>query len=102
MPVHPRLPKSSRWRHEAAVNFRELLAARGLDHLTASSAAAAPFPPMLIPAPAAAAAPAAVLPRPASSSDPLGWLALGGALGAAAAGYGAWRLRSRIERLISR
>jgi hypothetical protein len=29
-PVHPRLPLAADWRHEATVNFRELLAARGL------------------------------------------------------------------------
>src|SRR5205085_267041 len=29
-PVHPRLPRSATWRYEAAVNFRELLAASGL------------------------------------------------------------------------
>src|SRR5439155_1257744 len=43
-PVHPRLPRSAMWRHEAAVNFRELLAARGL--LGRSGSAAPLLPPM--------------------------------------------------------
>jgi len=104
IPVHPRLPKASSWRHEAAVNFRELLAARGLENLTASPAAAAPFPPMRIGDQAAAAAPAAaVVPRRSSSSDDvLLWGSAGGALALAVVGAAAWRGRTRLERLISR
>jgi murein DD-endopeptidase MepM/ murein hydrolase activator NlpD len=103
-PVHPRLPKATSWRHEAAVNYRELLAARGLEHLTASSAAAAPFPPMRIAAgaPTAAVVPT-VVPRHASSSDAaLLWGSAAGALVAAALGVAAWRGRGRLEKLISR
>jgi murein DD-endopeptidase MepM/ murein hydrolase activator NlpD len=37
-PVHPLLPLAADWRHEAAVNFTELLAARGLEHHQASPA----------------------------------------------------------------
>ena len=51
-PVHPRLPLAADWRHEAAVNFRELLAARGLtQHASARVVAARALPLPLLHAP---------------------------------------------------
>ena len=58
-PVHPRLPRRTAWRHEAAVNFRELLAARRLVVGTGALPAVARVlrpEPLLAHAPAAAAA----------------------------------------------
>jgi hypothetical protein len=43
LPVHPRLPLSAAWRHEATVNFGELLAARGLVHHPVAAAPTAPL-----------------------------------------------------------
>jgi hypothetical protein len=101
-PVHPHLPNATSWHHEAAVNFRELLAARGLENLTASPAAAAPFPPMRISEIESSAAGPTIVPRRAPSSDAaLLWGSLGAALAAAALGAAAWRGRNWIERLIS-
>ena len=63
-PVHPRLPRAADFRHEATVNFRELLAARGLTRRAATRTVAAPALPLPLlrapdpgPAVVAAAAP---------------------------------------------
>jgi murein DD-endopeptidase MepM/ murein hydrolase activator NlpD len=94
-PVHPRLPRSAMWRHEATVNFRELLAARGLLRPSGSKGpAAALLPP--VPAPDPDPMVAAIAP-PASSSTsgsyPWPGLAAGGACSLMALGFALWRRR---------
>lgn len=93
-PVHPRLPRAAGWRHEAAVNFRELLAARGLDRTGRAVHAAAPVgPPVRAPDPIVAA------PGEPAARGSVGaavWGGLGGGLAAlSAAGVALWWRRSR-------
>ena len=93
-PVHPRLPRAAAWRHEAAVNFRELLAARGL--LRRSGA---PGPAVLLP-PVRALDPmmAAIAPqRGSSGSSSFLWVgvAAGATCSALALGFALWRRRER-------
>jgi murein DD-endopeptidase MepM/ murein hydrolase activator NlpD len=90
-PVHPRLPRSAAWRHEAAVNFRELLAARGLVRRSGVLSAATLRPPVRAADPVFVTE---VAPRHASSNA-LVWIgaaAAGGCL-AAALGFAFWRRR---------
>jgi murein DD-endopeptidase MepM/ murein hydrolase activator NlpD len=92
LPVHPRLPRSALWRHEATVNFRELLAARGL--LGRPGGAAALLPPVraLRPDPMLA-----VISRPqrsaASSGSSWAGVIAGGACSVIALGFALWRRR---------
>jgi len=95
-PVHPRLPRSAMWRHEAAVNFRELLAARGLLRRSSGSQGA----PLLRP-PVRALDPmvAAIAPPQSSSTSsnfPWAGLAAGGACSVVALGLALWRRRLGI------
>jgi murein DD-endopeptidase MepM/ murein hydrolase activator NlpD len=99
-PVHPRLPRAADWRHEATVNFRELLAARGLDH----SSVKAPIVPVralplpLIRAPDPHVVAAAAVPGAGGGSSPAAvWIAAtaAAALGIALLGVAVWRLRRR-------
>jgi murein DD-endopeptidase MepM/ murein hydrolase activator NlpD len=99
-PVHPRLPLSADWRHEAAVNFRELLAARGLTRHAKAAVAAAPALPLPLlrapdPRPAVLATAAAA--AGGGSSSAVVWAAAaGGALVAASLlGFGVWQRRRR-------
>jgi len=94
-PVHPRLPRAAKWRHEAAVNFRELLAARGLVRRGGSSGSFALRPPVRAPDPMVAAS----APPPstsASSGAVWAWVAASGACSALALGFAFWRRRRRL------
>jgi murein DD-endopeptidase MepM/ murein hydrolase activator NlpD len=101
-PVLPPLPHGVFLRSEALTNFRELLAARGLDHPAAPSAAAlaAAFgsPPMVVRLPRVAVVASAVAVHPSSSTS--AWVTAGAevallALGAALAAV-LWRRRHRL------
>jgi murein DD-endopeptidase MepM/ murein hydrolase activator NlpD len=91
-PMHPRLPRSAAWRHEATVNFRELLAARGLLHRSAPTVGEVMVPPVREPRAIVAAAEVSPARR---SSSALAWAgtAAGGAALAAALGVVLWRRR---------
>ena len=92
-PVHPRLPRSAAWRHEAAVNFRELLAARGLDGR--GSPAGTPLlllPPVRAPDPMVAAA---IPAERHSSANVAVWAGASGGSVALALGLAALWLRRR-------
>src|SRR5262249_14936460 len=99
-PVHPRLPRAADWRHEAAVNFRELLAARGLDHVTRVpfvSVHAMPLPLVRAPDPREAVVAASVVTGGGGSSAPAPvWIAATAAalLGVALLGFAVWQLRN--------
>jgi murein DD-endopeptidase MepM/ murein hydrolase activator NlpD len=86
-PVHPRLPLTADWRHEAAVNFRELLAARGLTRQAkadVAAAAALPLPLLRAPDPGPALFATAAAAGGGGASSAAVWAATaGGALIAA-------------------
>jgi murein DD-endopeptidase MepM/ murein hydrolase activator NlpD len=100
-PVHPRLPLAADWRHEATVNFRELLAARGLDHTARAAIVqlpvrAIPLPLVRAPDPRTAVVAASAVTGAGGSSAPtLVWVAATAAavLGVALLGFAAWQLR---------
>jgi murein DD-endopeptidase MepM/ murein hydrolase activator NlpD len=94
-PVHPRLPRAARWRHEAAVNFRELLAARSLVRRGGSLGSSALRPPVRAQDPMMVAAIAP--PRSVSSSSGFvwAWAAAAGACSVLALGFAFWRRRRR-------
>jgi murein DD-endopeptidase MepM/ murein hydrolase activator NlpD len=98
-PVHPRLPRAADWRHEATVNFRELLAARGLHRLSGKAPIvplrALPLPLVRAPDPHVVAAAATPRGGAGSSSPAAVWIAATAAagLGVALLGFAAWQLR---------
>ena len=102
-PVHPGLPRRPNWRYEAAVNFRELLAARGLarrtePHMVAMSVLPVPLVRAPDPRPDVVAAAAVVAPG-GGSSDAFVWgaVAAGGLIAVAFGGFGVWwRRRSSV------
>jgi murein DD-endopeptidase MepM/ murein hydrolase activator NlpD len=97
-PVHPRLPRAADWRHEATVNFRELLAARGLDHTPKApivAIRAIPLPLVRAPDPRAAVVAASVVTGGGGSAPTIVWVAATAAavLGVALLGFAVWQLR---------
>jgi murein DD-endopeptidase MepM/ murein hydrolase activator NlpD len=95
-PVHPRLPLAADWRHEARVNFRELLQARGLARNAAPRPAEpTPTPPAIRPFdPTVVAAPAPAPRR--SSTGTIVWGTVDAAFAiAAGVGFALWWRRAR-------
>jgi murein DD-endopeptidase MepM/ murein hydrolase activator NlpD len=100
-PVHPRLPRTPNWRYEAAVNFRELLAARGLvrhgeTHVVAMSALLRPQ--LRAPDPRPEAVATVAVAAAGGSSATLLWASATGAAALVAAsllGFAVWQLRRR-------
>jgi len=103
-PVHPRLPRAAAWRHEAAVNFRELLAARGLTRPAEEVAvSAARLPPIRAADPLGLAVASPVIrPGASSSSAWVVWAGVDAALAATGLAFFGWRRWASLKRLLSR